>query len=257
MAVMSRTHNEQGIFVARSNLWRPMKYTHSNWCSAAFCATLAACLVVSSGVAHGGSLSIIQRESDGQNDLFAGNGGAVQNHEEMADETSLTGSFTFGDSGEVMVDESDFGSDGDATATGSVDTSDSVTLVGGGVMNVTAVASGSSSVMTVSGPPSLATSRQRARTRVRFQVIGTDALYHLTGNFTPTADSGILGDAMRLRLHRPFTVNKNSTSTAPGPSTSRAHSWPARRGSSRCTSTTPVPWPRLLPIRLATISHSP
>lgn len=178
---------------------------------------MVAYFVLTAGVAQGGTLSITERQSQGQNDLFAGNGGAVSNHEMSADEASLTGPFTFSDSGMAQVTDADDFSDGDATSDGTIDTTDSVSLIGGGTLSITAVGSGTSSVMTISGPPSLATSRQRARTRVRFQVLGDDATFQLTGNFTPPADSPILGDAVRLRLHRPFTVNKKFDINTAGP----------------------------------------
>mgnify|MGYP007059389184 CR=1 FL=1 len=180
--------------------------------------TMVAVLVLPAAVALSGTITITQRESTGVNDLFAGAGGAVETHDMSGSSAAPTGPFSFSDSASVEVTESDPFSTGAADASGSVSTTDNVAQPNAATRNITANASANSTAQYTSGTGTVAAnSRQRARTRVRFTVGDDDAMFFLTGNFTPAADSVFVGDVVTLELRRPFTVNKKFDIDTAGP----------------------------------------
>ena len=170
----------------------------------------------SAGVARGGTINIIERDSLGVNSLFAGSGGAVDTRDMSHSSAAPTGNFVFSDGGTVQVLDSDPFSTGTASATGIISAMDNVEQPAPATINITSSATAEGTALVVSGP-SNANSRQRARTRVRFQVIGDDATFQLTGDFTTPANSQFVGDVVRLELRRPFTPNKKFDINTSGP----------------------------------------
>ena len=195
-----------------------MKAERLSICFTAMSLALAAmtCLSQSAGVARAGTLNIIERDSLGVNSLFAGSGGAVDTRDMSHSSAAPTGNFDFSDGGTVQVLDSDPFSTGTASATGIISAMDNVEQPTPATINITSSATAEGTALVVSGP-SNANSRQRARTRVRFQVIGDDATFQLTGNFTTPANSQFIGDVVRLELRRPFTANKKFDINTSGP----------------------------------------
>jgi len=153
-----------------------------------------------------GTILIIDRASSGGNELFAGSGGAVQQSDMSLGSTALTGAFGFSDTASVGLTESDPFSAGAAMAEGSISVSDNVVQSSSASLFLTGSRTASGSATYVSGTGN-ATSRQQQEFRVRFQVIGDDAAWSLTGSFDPGLDTSVF-DAGNLLLHRPFTANQ-------------------------------------------------
>lgn len=162
-------------------------------------------LVTTSG-AQAGSITIVERESSAENELFAGSAGAVRQDGDSAGTTALTGPFSFSHSGSVQVLESDPFSNGSASAGGSISVAENVTQSTSSSLSITATRSASGTAMWGSGT-GIAQSYQNQELRVRFTINGDDATYSLTGDFDPGVITTLVGEAHNLRLNRPFTSN--------------------------------------------------
>jgi hypothetical protein len=172
----------------------------------AFTAVVVTIAVLAIEQAQAGVITLVNRESKGKNALFAGSGGAVQQSDVNDSFGNLTGAFSFGDSGMVAVDDSQPFSTGTANAAGSISLTDNVTQSSPGTVVLTATRSASGSANSILGPSS-GRSTQSQTFRVRFTT-GVDPVdYALTGNFDPGATTGVIGEAGRITLFRPFTTN--------------------------------------------------
>ncbi len=167
-------------------------------------------VIVMSGImaaglpAQAGTITIIERESLGRNDLFAGSGGAVQQHDVSNNTSALTGPFAFSDAGMVEITEMDPFSNGAAEATGLITVDDDVVQSSPGRLSLSANRVAGGTAMHNSGTGN-ATSIQRQTFRVRFQVNDHPAKFTLSGNFDPGIVTGLVGEAQRVKLRRPFT----------------------------------------------------
>ena len=156
--------------------------------------------------AEAGTITIIERESLGRNDLFAGSGGAVQNHDVSDNTSALTGPFAFSDAGMVEVTEMDPFSNGAAEATGIITVADDVVHASPGRLSLSASRLAGGTATHISGTGN-ASSIQRQTFRVRFQVNDHPARFTLSGSFDPGIVTGLVGEAQRVKLRRPFTPN--------------------------------------------------
>ena len=162
-----------------------------------------------------GTITIIQRESLGRNDLFAGSGGAVEQSDVSDSSAALTGAFSFSDSNSVAVTDANPFSNGAASAEGSISVADNVVQPSPGSLVLTAGRTANGTAIHGAGTGT-GLSAQRQTFRVRFEVHDDPATYTLTGDFDPGALGTRLGNAHRVRLYRPFTSNVfvNVTSAA-------------------------------------------
>ncbi len=155
--------------------------------------------------AEAGTITIFQRESSGRNVLFAGSGGAVNQHDESDSQGALTGAFSFSDSGMVAISPGDPFSRGGANAEGAISLTDNVVQLSPSSVQLTATRTASSIAASTAGTGN-GQSTQSQTFRVRFTVGNDPVLFSLTGDFDPGATTGIIGEAGKISLRRPFTT---------------------------------------------------
>lgn len=191
-------------------------------------ALAVASVVMVSGQAHAGVITIIDRESKGSMYLFAGSGGAVDQLDNDDAKTDLTGAFSFSDLGFVFVQENMPFSTGTADAAGSISVTDNVVQPGPSALTLTATRTASGNATSTSGP-SNGISTLDQTFRVRFTTGADPVDYLLTGDFDPGIKTGAIGDTGQVSLKRPFTANTAFNITAALAGINQAGTLPANQ----------------------------
>ncbi len=163
--------------------------------------TILAFLLFAS-VSHA-DIVIMSRTSFAIAGAFAGSNGATRTESEDSTLEDLTGSFAFNQVSKAEVFEDDTFSDGHARSTSSINVTDDVNL-SAGMLNITAARSSTIRSEVFTGPAS-ATSRATHNLTVRFEVVDEDAVFQLTGDFSPGPNGNNFNNTGRIRLTRPGT----------------------------------------------------
>jgi hypothetical protein len=163
-----------------------------------------------------GDIVITQRTSSAEVNGFAGAGGAGQSYNNSNVNTGLSGNFSFSDSYNLAVTEGMPFSTGASTSVGSLSVSDNLVQENSKAFHFTGARTASGLASHGSGN-GVATGALNQEMRVRFQVVGQMAKYHLTGLYDPGSTFGIVGETSLVQLNRPFTAFSAFSFSSTGP----------------------------------------
>ncbi len=166
------------------------------------------------GPARAGSIAIVERESQASLDLAVTSLAAGDNGGDSGGSTASTGPFAFSNTDDATVSTGA----GSASAVGSLVVDDAVSQPTAGSLVVHAERTASVASQIAEGSTSTGAGADAySRVRVRFDVVGDDVAYTLTGNFDPGADNpDTIFDFGHIQLYRPFTTFKPIDITSAG-----------------------------------------
>lgn len=171
--------------------------------------------LVGTGQALAGTINIVERESLAALGLSVVSLAAGDSVDETDSQTAATGAFDFSHADDVAVTTGA----GSATASGSLTVADMVSQPTAGSLIVHAERSASIEATASAGNTSTGSGADAANSvRVRFDVVGDDVTYNLTGFFDPGADNpDTIFDHGSIQLYRPFTTFVPINITTAGP----------------------------------------